>query len=122
MQINNQLQKTYSTKQALALCRELEERGILVKPEHWDGYKHVDIHIPDVNINIEVDGLQHLTDPKQIVSDFHREYYSDIHKLNTLHIPNEVLMNHLHEIADAIAIVVKERRFVIDGQKETSGT
>lgn len=121
MQTNDEIQKTHSTKHALTLCRELEKRGVHVKPEHWDGFKHVDIHIPDVNINIEVDGLQHLTDPKQIVSDFHREYYSDIHKLNTLHIPNEVLMNHLHEIADAIGIVVKERRRVVGGQKDTPG-
>lgn len=105
-----QSQKTYSTKQAQALCYELEKRGIFVKPEHWDGFKHVDIHIPDVNINIEVDGLQHLTNPKQILSDFHREYYSDIHKLNTLHIPNEILMKHLYEIADAITAIVDERR------------
>jgi len=103
-------QKIYSTKQAQALCGALEKRGIFVKPEHWDGYKHVDIHIPDVNINIEVDGMQHLTDPEQIMADFDRDYFSDIHKLNTLHITNEVLMNNLDQIADAITVVVLKRR------------
>jgi very-short-patch-repair endonuclease len=102
-------QKTYSTQQAQALCKALEKRGINVKPEHWDGHKHVDIHIPIANINIEVDGLQHLIDPKQILSDFKREYFSDIHNLNTLHITNEVLMKHLDLIADAITEVVQER-------------
>jgi len=107
-------QKVYSTLQAQALCVALENRGIIVKPEHWDGYKHVDVHIPDVNINIEVDGLQHLTDPHQIVADFKRSYFSDIHGLNTLHITNEVLVKHIDQIADAIAEVVKERRLTKD--------
>jgi very-short-patch-repair endonuclease len=106
-------QQTYSTKQAIALCDALEKRGVQVKREHWDGFKHVDIHISDVNINIEVDGLQHLTDPNQIMSDFQRSYFSDLHKLNTLHITNEVLMNHLDPIADAITEVVKKRREAI---------
>jgi len=95
-------QKTYSTPQAQALGKALEKRTIRVKLEHWDGYKHVDIHIPDVNINIEIDGLQHITDSKQILADLKRGYYSDIHNLYTLHINNEVLMKYLDQITDAI--------------------
>lgn len=101
-------QKKYSTQQAKALCNALENRGIKVIPEHWDGHKHIDIYIPQAKIYIEVDGLQHLTNSNQMLADFKREFYSTKEGFYTLHIPNGVLMKDLDQIADAIAILVKK--------------
>lgn len=101
-------QKPYSTPQALALCQALERHGINIELEHWDGHKHIDIYIPKAKIYIEVDGLQHLTNSDQMLADFKREFYSTKEGFYTLHIPNGVLMKDLDQIADAIAILVKE--------------
>ena len=75
--------------------------------EHWDGYKHVDIYIPADNLYIEVDGVPHSTDPKKIIADFNRDYFSFRDGFFTKRIANELIENHLQEIADAIAIVAR---------------
>lgn len=104
-------QKKFITEQAKALCMALESKGIKVISEYNDnGYKHVDICLPDVKIFIEVDGLQHLTNFKQIISDFDRDYYSGKEHFDTLHIPNFVIKEHSHEIANAISQVVNIRK------------
>jgi len=56
-----------------------------------------------------VDGIQHLTDPKQILADLGRGYYSHKNGYDTLHIQNEMLRKHLDEIADALAEASKVR-------------
>jgi hypothetical protein len=66
--------KKFSTPQAIKLVEELIKRRIKVEPEHWDGHKHVDIFLLDVPLNIEINGLQHYTNPAQIISDFNRVY------------------------------------------------
>src|SRR3989344_7758202 len=98
------------TARVIRLKEALETRNVTVETEHWDGHKHVDLYLPEANICIEVDGIQHLIDPRQIISDFKREHYSDIEKFDTLHINNSVLDDHINEIADAIAEVVGERK------------
>jgi very-short-patch-repair endonuclease len=95
-----------STKQAKQLFEALIERGISAEIEYWDGHKHIDIAIPDAHIYIEVDGLNHLTDPKKIIQDFKRDHFSDGDDFHTLHIPNNIVEKHIDEIADAIARVV----------------
>jgi hypothetical protein len=92
-----------STPQALRLAEELNKRGVKTILEHWDGHKHVDIFLPDVPLNIEINGLQHYTNPVQIISDFNRVYYSDQSKCHTLSLTNQLIETHLHEIADAIS-------------------
>lgn len=94
--------KLISTKQTLALAEELKKRGLKVELEHWDGHKHVDIFLPDIPLNIEVNGLQHYTNPKLIISDLNRVYYSDKSEYRTFSITNQLLETHLKEIADAI--------------------
>lgn len=98
------------TSQAETLQLALQSRGVIVKTEHFDKHKHVDLYLPEAKIYIEVDGLQHLTEPKQIIADFNREHYSDMEGFDTLHVTNGIVMHHLDEIADAIAEVVKERK------------
>ena len=41
--------------------------------ELHDGHKHIDLTIPKAKINVEVDGIQHLTNADQIVADLSRE-------------------------------------------------
>lgn len=105
--------KHQPTQYAQALGTALRKQGIRVKLEHFDGHKHVDIHLPDVNINIEIDGLQHYTEPLQILSDFEREHYSDKYGLSTLHIPNSILTHHFDAVVDALAEAVRRREKVI---------
>ncbi|MDQ5886407.1 MAG: hypothetical protein QG628_804, partial [Patescibacteria group bacterium] len=57
------------TKEADDLKRALEGKGVRVLVELHDGHKHIDLAIPKARINVEVDGIQHLTNPQQILSD-----------------------------------------------------
>jgi very-short-patch-repair endonuclease len=91
------------TKEAWDLKEALEKRGVRVLMELHDGYKHIDIAIPGAKINVEVDGIQHLTNPKQILADLNRGYYSHKNGYNTMHIPNEMIRLHLEEISEALA-------------------
>ena len=91
------------TPEAASLKEELQKRDIKVYIELNDGYKRVDLAIPKAKLNIEVDGIQHLTDPRQIVADLARGYYSNKLGYDTMHIPNEMIRLHLHDIADALA-------------------
>ena len=77
--------------------------------ELHDGFKTVDLAIPRAKINVEVDGIQHLTDPKQILADLGRGYYSHKNGYDTMHIPNEMVRTHLDEIAEALAEASKMR-------------
>jgi very-short-patch-repair endonuclease len=97
------------TKQVNDLAEALKKRGVEITLEYSDGHKHVDIAILSAHIFIEVDGIQHLIDADQIIRDFKRDHFSDGDDFHTIHIPNEMIKNHLDQIADAIAEVVKKR-------------
>jgi len=91
------------TKEAQDLKEALEQKGVLVYVELDDGFKHIDLAIPRAKLNIEVDGIRHLTDPNQILADLNRGYYSHKNGFNTMHIPNEMIHSHLKEISEALA-------------------
>ena len=91
------------TTEALALKEALEERGVKVYKELHDGFKTIDLALPKAKINIEVDGIQHLTDPKQILADLGRGYYSHKNGYDTMHIQNEMIHSHLEEISEALS-------------------
>ncbi len=97
------------TKQTRALKGALEKEGVHVLLELHDGYKHIDLAIPNAKINVEVDGMQHLTDPHQIVSDLARGYYSHKNGYDTLHIPNKMIDDHLGIVARALAEASRTR-------------
>lgn len=101
------------TAEAEALKKALEDRSVKVYVELHDGFKTVDLAIPRAKINVEVDGIQHLTDPKQIVADLSRGYYSHKNGYDTMHIPNEMIKLHLEAIADALAEASKMRERII---------
>jgi very-short-patch-repair endonuclease len=97
------------TQEATALKEALEQKGVLVYLELNDGYKHIDLAIPKAKLNIEVDGIRHLTNPHQILADLGRGYYSHKNGYNTMHIPNEMIHRHLEDISEALAEVSKMR-------------
>lgn len=99
--------KPKPTKQVLMLADALRKRNVVLEVEHPDGHKHVDIYIPADKLYIEVDGVPHATKVKQIIADFNRDYFSHKEGFFTKHITNELIMNHLEEIADAIAKVAE---------------
>lgn len=100
----------FPTPEALILQKELAGAHHLdVRSEQSDGHKHIDLAIPLARLNIEVDGLQHLTNMHQILSDLARAHYSDDAGYDTLHIPNTLIHNDLPNIANAIAQVAHQR-------------
>lgn len=48
-----------TTGETIRLYFALKQRGVPACLEKYDGYKHIDIAIPDAKINIEVDGGHH---------------------------------------------------------------
>ena len=97
------------TKEAKALREALEKLGVTVYLEVNDGFKSIDLGIPRAKINVEVDGIQHLTNPHQILADLNRGYYSNKKGYNTMHIPNDMIHSHLREISEALAEASKIR-------------
>jgi very-short-patch-repair endonuclease len=97
------------TKEAADLKNEIEKHGVRVLVELHDGHKHIDLTIPKAKLNVEVDGIQHLTNPDQIVADLSRGYYSHKNGFDTMHIPNEMVRLHLNEISTALAEASKIR-------------
>lgn len=103
------------TKEAAALKGALEKHGLRVYQELDDGHKTIDLAIPRAKLNVEVDGIQHLTDPKQIVADLSRGYYSHKNGYDTMHIPNEMVRLHLDTISKALseAAKIRERKIFV---------
>lgn len=99
------------TPQAQALHDALVARGIKCKLEQWDGHKHIDIAIPWARMNIEIDGTQHYLDPKQVVSDYQRSYYSMIKGFKTIRYPNFVIEKYLDSVADGIAKIARKEYY-----------
>lgn len=98
------------TKHEKLLAEALEKRGVKILPQFNDSHKHIDLYLPEAKVNIEIDGIQHLTNAQNIISDFGRTYYADKAGYNTIHIQNEILEKYLEKIADAITEVVAIRK------------
>jgi len=92
-------------------AKALIAKGIELKQQYNDGHKTVDIYIPKAKLDIEVDGMDHFMLPKQIISDFKREYWSERAGYHTIHIPNHFIENqdYLRRMVDALVDVVKLR-------------
>jgi len=107
--VYDNMDKKFITSQAKSLHEALAKRGIASTLEYSDGHKCVDIGIPEAKLYIEVNGLQHFTDPKQIIADFKRAHYSNRDNFVTFYVTNQLIEKFLDDIADAVAEVVKER-------------
>ncbi len=91
------------------LKKYLQNLGLKVDEEVWDGYKHIDLSIDSGKLDIEVDGVQHLTNPIQIVTDLKRSEYSRDDGYETIHIHNMDLKHDAKDIAKAVAKVAEKR-------------
>lgn len=91
------------------LFDRLTGEGIFAELEYWDGHKHVDIYIPYAKLYIEVDGVQHFTNPDQIARDFLRDHYSDDNGFDTFRIPNQIVRDKMDIVVKAILKIVSER-------------
>ncbi len=92
-----------STKEELILNQALNKLGIETILQYWDGHKHVDIYVPKGKIYIEVDGPNHVTDVRQLISDFQRDHYSDDAGFHTIRISSDSAFEHAELIAETIA-------------------
>lgn len=97
-----------STYDALLLYFALKYRGVPAELEKFDGYKHIDIAIPEAKINIEVDGGHHNYDFNQAMADLKRTYYSFRKGFYTIRIPNSIVRGHVDQTADYIVGILNE--------------
>lgn len=101
--------KKKTTEPQIVLYDLLKAKGVEAILEYYDGHKTVDIAIPEAKLFIEIDGLDHFTDPEKIETDFKREHYSDVSKFSTIHIPNIIINHHAWRVAEGIVKVVNKR-------------
>ncbi len=99
------------------LAHELMKVGIEVKQQYQYDGKTVDIFIPDAKLTIEIDGEQHLIDPNQILSDFHREYYDEQKGIHTLHIPNSFIRDDI-KFLEVVKAIRGVRELLIEEAKK----
>lgn len=101
---------TITTEETIRLYFALKERGVPAQIEKFDGYKHIDIAIPEAKVNIEVDGKHHNYNKNQALSDLKRTYHSFLKGYFTLRIPNSLVYNDdtLEESADYIVQFLNE--------------
>jgi very-short-patch-repair endonuclease len=98
------------TVQEQKLFDALIESGIFAILSHCDSHKCVDIHVPEIDLNIEVDGLQHYTNPEQIITDILRDNFSEMHDFHTLRVPNSALEKHTKEIVSAVLQMIDRNK------------
>jgi very-short-patch-repair endonuclease len=101
-----------ATPETQKLCFALQGQGVKALIEFWDGYKHIDIAIPEAKLNIEVDGVQHNISPRQALADLKRTYYSFKKGYFTLRIPNSLIGEHFKECVDLVMEIVKENKIL----------
>ena len=91
-----------ATAAARKLFVALLERDVPAKIEIFDGYKHIDIAIPEAKVNIEVDGAHHHFNAAQATADLQRTVYSFRKGYITLRIPNLLIYNNVQQTADYV--------------------
>lgn len=100
----------HTTNETIKLYFALKNKGVPAILEKFDGYKHIDIVIPEAKVNIEVDGEHHNFSNKQALIDLKRTYFSFLKGYYTLRIPNSLVYddNVLTETADFIVGILNE--------------
>ena len=98
------------SKQSVKLFNALIDEGVFAILEHCDGKKCVDIYIPEINLFVEVDGVQHYTDAEQLMTDLKRDHYSDDAGFDTFRVPNVMLEEHIDEVVEALKQIISRRR------------
>lgn len=90
------------TKQEQILSEALSKQNIDHKVQYWDGHKHYDVFVPQLNLSIEVDGDYHIGDGDQFENDLWRDYYSFLNGVFTKRISNKMVEKYSDQIAAAI--------------------
>ena len=107
-----------SGENAIAITQKVfQGKNLLEQPSHTvhfgllrDGNKTIDIAVVDAKVNIEVDCHQHVSNPKQVLSDLKRTYFSLQKGFLTLRIPNALIREYLEETADYITAFLLENK------------
>lgn len=94
------------TKESSLLNDALKKAGVETELEYWDGHKHIDIYVPKGKLYIEIDGIQHNTNVKQITSDFERDHYSDLEGFRTLRLPSSIIPEKVNSIVKAVVKII----------------
>lgn len=102
--------KKQPTKHEQMLFDALIQEGVSAQLGYYDGHKTVDIAVPEAKLYIEVDGIQHFTNPKQILSDLKRNHFSDGDDFRTFYTTNQLVESQCGAIARALAEVCRELR------------
>lgn len=97
------------SEQARLLHSALLQHGVEAEIEKWDDHKHIDLSIESAGLYIEIDGDNHYTDSDTIMRDLKRDYFSNEDGYDTIHIPNFIIESKLHEVAEALTEVAKNR-------------
>jgi very-short-patch-repair endonuclease len=109
------------TPQAIKLSKALKNLHIDHQLEFFDGFKHVDLAIPNAKMYIELDGTQHAFNPQQACIDDDRDQYSMRDGFITKRYPNSYIDSDVDSIALSIATVVYKRRNEFLNIKEKEG-
>lgn len=105
---------TSATDASISLYFALRLRGVPAELEKHDGFKTIDIAVPDAKVNIEVDGEHHNKNSQQAMRDLDRTLYAYKKGFLTLRIPNSLVKSNLDQAADKITeylVVSRERKF-----------
>ncbi|MFN3773848.1 DUF559 domain-containing protein [Cloacibacterium normanense] len=99
-----------TTEETIRLYFALKKREVPAQLEKYDGFKHIDIAVPEAKINIEVDGIHHNFNSTQALRDLKRTYHSFLKGYYTLRIPNSLVRNDsfLDETANFIVKILNE--------------
>ena len=100
--------KHQGTRYQRMLFEALKGRGINCEFEFYDGFKHVDIAIPQAKLYIEIDGSHHSTDATQLSKDLKRDELSNKDGYRTKHYTNKELAENFTKIVDALVEVITE--------------
>ena len=93
---------TSATPESISLYFALRRRGVPAELEYDDGFKRVDIAVPEAKVHIEVDGVQHNLDSQQAMRDLTRTLNSYKRGYCTLRIPNSLVKHNLKQTAEKI--------------------
>ncbi len=101
-----------TTDEAINFYFELKKRNVSAKLEKFDGFKTIDIAIPEAKVNIEVDGAHHNYDKKQALADLKRTFFSFKKGYLTLRIPNSLSRDRktLEETANYVVEFLNESK------------
>lgn len=107
----NKIMDKAASPHAKKLYNALKEKGVNAQIQYYDHHKTVDIAVLEARLFIEVDGIQHFTDPDQIKRDFKRSHFSDGDDMCTFYVTNQLIdSKYFNEIVDALVQVINTRQ------------